>query len=100
MLRMSPAGITVSRVCLLTVSTLGLHFTQQILLSAENFNISLIPESHSVVKGTLNLNDESCAIARRLSNSMKSFVFLLLEMYCSMVINVIVRRVSNKTYGH
>lgn len=39
MLRMSPAGITVSHICLLTVSNSCLHFAQQILLSEENLNI-------------------------------------------------------------
>lgn len=40
MLRMSPAGITVSHICLLSVSNLCSHFAPQILLSEEDFNIS------------------------------------------------------------
>lgn len=58
MLRMSPAGITVSRICLPTASNLCLHFAPQILLSEENFNIWNLPESHSVVKQNFGLLDQ------------------------------------------
>lgn len=52
MLRMSPAGITISHICLLTVSNLCLHFAKQIL-PAENFNILTFPESHPAVRENL-----------------------------------------------
>lgn len=39
LLKMSPAGITVSHICLLTVFNLCLYFAQQILLSEQNFNV-------------------------------------------------------------
>lgn len=87
MLRMSPAGITVYRICLLTLSKLCLHFIQQILLWSRT-SISK--------KGWKSLCGQGDLDERGPKDLWKSlFLLILIEMYLLIVIWVIIGRVSN-----